>query len=204
MRNENLYNPVTKKVSLMKKLMASLSLVLLLVCSCISTTTAPSGNSAFVDIRDIGELAGTYNNKGQGDVKYRSIYLSTILWPLDMDLNHEAIQKISVVEVAPGVLEAKALSDNLVVKVGRFVENEDFKLKDGRIMLKHEAGLAGLKTGEPLLGPYHGRTELGLDANGQGKLRSEYTVAGLAFLIFPVAADVTEEFFYEKLPKTQE
>ena len=176
-------------------------LALLLLCSCISTVTAPPGNPSFVNLENIGELAGTYRNKGQGDVRYRSIYLSTILWPLDMDLNHEAIQTISVAEVAPGTLEAKALSGDVVVKVGRFVENQDFTLQDGRIMLKHEAGLAGLKAGEPLLGPYHGRTEIGLDANGRGKLRSEYAVAGLAFLIFPVAADVTEEFFYEKLPE---
>ena len=189
----------------MKKLMASSFVALLLFCSCSSTAKGPPNHSSFVTIKNISELAGTYKNRGQpGDVKFRSIYLSTILWPLDMDLKHEVIQTISVVEVAPGTLEAKALSDNVVVKVGRFVENQDFTLEEGRIMLRHEAGLAGLQAGAPLLDPCPDGSESGLDANERNKCSDEYTVAGLTFLLFPVAADLTEEFFYEKLPETKQ
>ena len=173
----------------MKNLLAALFVVLLLLSSCTSAVTPPPRHRSFVDIKQVAELAGSYENQGQPkDVKFRSIYLSTILWPLDMRLNHEAIQQISVAEVAAGTLEAKAFSDNVVVKVGRFVENEDFTLKNGRILLRHDAGLAGLQAQE----------------EGQDKASGEHAVAGLVFLIFPVATDMTEEFFYKKLPATKQ
>ena len=191
MRNEGLIEPEAKKASAMKNLLAASFLVLLLLSSCTSAVTPLPRHRSFVDIKQVAELAGTYENQGQaGDVKFRSLSLSTILWPLDMHLNHEAIQQISVAEVAPGTLEAKAFSGNVVVKVGRFVENEDFTLKDGRILLRHEAGLAGLQAEEK--------------GQGQDKSSGEDAVAGLAFLIFPVATDMTEEFFYKKLPATKQ
>lgn len=174
-----------------------LTILLFVLCACIST--APSGNLAFSTIESARDLTGTYINKGITGEGYPSIYLSKIIWPADETLNHEKIETISVVESTPGVLEVKASAGRNTLKTGRFTENKDFEIQNGKIVLESEFGVAGFKVGEPLVGPYGGRRELGLDSSGDGKYRSSFSAAGLAYLVFPIAVGGSDEVRFERL-----
>jgi len=179
------------------KVKNTLSTILLFVlCSCIST--APSGNLPFSTIESARDLAGTYRNKGITGEGYPSVYLSKIIWREDKAIVHEEIDAISVVELSPGLLEVKALPITETSKVSHFKEDKDFEIQNGRIILENESGIAGFKADEPLVGPYYGRRELGLDASGHGKYKSSFSVAGLVYLVIPIAMGGTDEVRFEK------
>ena len=48
-------------------------------------------------------------------------------------------------------------------------------------------------SGDPLVGPRYESYEIGLDAKGDGKYRSQGVGAGLSFLFFPVVISETQE-----------
>lgn len=177
---------------------------LLLLGACVSTTSAPGDNRPFAAIGSLQEISGVYKNKGEGDERYRPLYLSALLWPGDETLHHADIETIVVSETAAGVLEVSARTAQQTVKSGRYVEGKDFRIEDGRLLLGTQTGMAGLKTGEPLLGAYRHEVELGLDTTGQGKARQHGWAAGLAFLLIPIAADSTEEVRFLRLSTVPE
>ncbi|BCA78536.1 hypothetical protein [Desulfuromonas sp. AOP6] len=172
---------------------------LLLLGACVATNTAPVDNRPFAPVGSLQEITGIYQNRGEGDERYRPLYLSALLWPGDETLHHGDIETIVVSETAAGVLEVSARTAQMTVKSGRYVEGKDFKLEDGRLLLGTQTGMAGLKAGEPLLGAYRQEIELGLDTTGQGKARQHVSAAGLAFLLIPIAADSTEEVRFLRL-----
>ena len=176
-------------------------LPLLLLCSCIST--APRENAPFASIQQLDELSGIYKNKGVTGEDLPAVYLSKIIWPSDNNLRHDEIEMIEVTHPATETIEVRAFSRNVAVKSSRFVENIDFKIKNGRLVLEDEAGIAGFKTGEPLVGPYHGSRELGIDSRGQGKYRSSFSVAGLVYLVVPIAMGGTDDVRFERIPSSE-
>ncbi|PLX91004.1 MAG: hypothetical protein C0619_08320 [Desulfuromonas sp.] len=183
----------------MKRTLCAISLIVTFLCSCLSTSTAPPANAPFTQLQSIRELTGVYRNLGESTENLAPVYLSQLIWPTDETLRHPDIQKVAVAELETGILEVKAMGDNKVVKVGNFVQNKDFELEAGKIILAREAGVAGFKVGEPLVGPYHGRTELGIDTGGQGKYRRHFSVAGLVYLIVPIAASGSYDVRFVKL-----
>lgn len=172
---------------------------LLFLGACASTTATPVGNRSFAAVSSLREISGVYQNRGEGDERYRPVYLSALLWPDDASLNHAEIDTITVVQTAADVVEVTAHQGRQMIKSGRYIEGKDFEIEDGRLLLGTQAGMAGLKPGEPLLGAYRQVIELGLDTAGQGKARQHTSVAGLAFLLIPVAGDSTEEVRFLRL-----
>ncbi|MDT8420161.1 MAG: hypothetical protein RQ754_06990 [Desulfuromonadales bacterium] len=183
----------------MKRTICAMPLIVTLLCSCLSASTAPPANAPFSELQSISELTGVYRNLGESAENVAPVYLSQLIWPTDEALRHAEIQRVAVAERGTGVLEVKAMIDNKVVKVGNFVQNKDFAIESGKITLNRETGVAGFRVGEPLVGPYHGRTELGIDTGGQGKYRRHFSAAGLAYLIVPIAVSGSDNVRFVKL-----
>gem|GEM_PF-6182870 len=123
-----------------------------LLCGACITTRAPD-STPFAHINALQNLAGVYQNRGEVGSGAPQVYLSAVIWPADSTLHHEQITCIEVTVAGQDTLTVRALSVDGVEKEGSFAAGSDFELSAGRIRLKHEAGFAGFKVGEPLLGP---------------------------------------------------
>ncbi len=158
----------------------------------------PPANVGFGAPRRLQDLAGTYQNLGEGDPKVFT-YLSQTIWPGDTTLRHAAIRTISVRSIGDTALAVRALGDSGVVKEGTFVSGKDFAFTHGRLRLRtevenslHEPEAGGL---------FVVRTtqEFGLDKAGQGKFKKRETVAGAAYLVVPVAMTSSTEVRFIRL-----
>lgn len=162
----------------------------------------PSNNAPFRATTTLAQLEGMYENNGDGGTdEAPTLYLSSILWPDDRSLDHQRIGRIAVEKQSENMLQISALRGNEIIRKKELTEGQDFKIQDGVIVLSSETGIAGFRTGEPLLGFYGGSSKLGLDAEGHGKYHSSGTAAGLAFLIFPVAARYARDVRFRRVPQ---
>lgn len=172
--------------------------VVFIITGCV-TKRGPINNSDFESTITLADLQGIYRNKGDtGDTGY-DIYLSKIIWPSDEELNHEHIDFVNVKILNDSTITVIALSGGKAVKMGQFLLEKDFSFKNGKITLNREGGVAGFKTGEPLLGLYHGNATLGLDNKRQGKFRSSSGAVGMAYLVVPMAMKVQQDVRFERI-----
>jgi hypothetical protein len=79
------------------------------------------------------------------------------------------------------------------------VEGRDFQISDGRIRIESGVGFSGTKRGDAVVGPYYQSTELGLDTAGDGKLRQNYRVIGLVYMLMPFAAGGHDDVRFRKV-----
>lgn len=170
----------------------------LLLTGCV-TKKGPINNSDFELTNTLDDLQGIYRNKGDTGNSDYDIYLSKIIWPSDASLNHEQIDLLQVEAINKISLMVTAIGDGKTVYKAQFYQGKDFSFENGRIILNHEGGVAGFKTGEPLLGLYSGKVILGLDKKDQGKFRSSSRVIGMAYLIVPVAVKAMEDVRFERI-----
>jgi hypothetical protein len=177
-----------------------LPLLFLSLVGCMMTSRPPD-NTNFVHIKTIKELEGIYQNLGVREAGAPPIYLSSIIWPKDSVMNHAAILAVDVKVTGDRTLLIKAVKGNEVVKEDTFIERKDFEISSGRISLTQKAGIAGFKSGEPLIGPYYEQVELGLDQRGNGKYRSKGGVVGLVYSFLPIAMSSSEEVRFVKIKK---
>ena len=179
------------------------SVVLLSVLALSACASAPPPNHPpFRAITTLAQLEGLYENKGDGGtVQAPTLYLSSILWPDDDSLDHQQIERIAVDRQSESTLQIRALRGDEIVRRKELIEGQDFKIQDGVIVLSSERGIAGFRTGEPLLGFYGGSSKFGLDVEGHGKYHSSGTAAGLAFLVFPVAATYARDVRFRRVPQ---
>ncbi len=180
---------------MIKKFLIILSV--LMVVACVSS--APISNAEFDTIKSLSDLQGLYRNKGDTGESIPAIYLSRVIWPDDKELNHESIYAVEVLKSGSTQLFVKALSSQAVEKEDRFLLGKDFSLEDGRITIKREGGVAGFKSGEPMLGLYYGSVTLGLDKKGHGKYRSSGSAIGMVFLIVPMAISGQNDVRFERI-----
>jgi len=180
--------------------MSRYPVILLLALALSACASAPPPNHPpFRATTTLVQLEGVYENKGDGGTDHApTLYLSSILWPDDDSLDHHQIERIAVDKQSENTLQIRALRSGEIVRKKELIEGQDFKIEDGVIVLSSEAGIAGLKTGEPLLGFYGGSSKLGLDVEGHGKFHSSGTAAGLAFLVFPVAASYARDVRFRR------
>lgn len=171
-------------------------MAILLTAGCSSNGTPPALRTEFDFDAVPVALAGDYVNRGEGNPDLRAVYLTSVLWPKE-PLDHAAIEIVRVA-AAGDTLRVRGLGGGEIRRESIFVRGRDFELEQGRIRLKHELGLAGFH-GEPVVGPYLHRMEVGLDTEGQGKLRERTAVAGLAFLVWPVAVNTVEEIRFSRI-----
>jgi hypothetical protein len=168
-----------------------------LIGGCVSV--GPTNNVGFGRIERIEDLEGIYNNLGEASSGSGPFYLSKIIWPKDDELDHKNIETIEVRKVTNEILKAKAVTNGAVKKETTYVKGKDFEISGGRIRLNIGGGIAGLKGGEPLVGPYYESAELGLDTSGHGKYRHSFATAGLAYLFLPIAIGGDEDVRFVRL-----
>jgi hypothetical protein len=179
------------------------SVVLLLALAVSACASAPPPDYApFRANTTLAQLEGVYENKGDGGTNQApTLYLSSILRPDDDSLDHQQIERIAVDRQSENSLQICALRGGEIVRRKELREGQDFKIQDGVIVLSSERGIAGFRTGEPLLGFYGGSSKFGLDVEGHGKYHSSGTAVGLAFMVFPVAASYARDVLFRRVPQ---
>lgn len=165
----------------------------------------PENNLEFKEIADLQELAGVYKNKGNP-----SGFLSQKIWSditrvfpdirnvKTLDTGHENIEFIEVISVKNSLI-VKAITDGCAVYEEKYTLGEDFKISDGKIVIKRESHLLSRGAGDVLLGPSYEDIAIGIDAGKHGKSRSTGYAAGLVFMIIPVAISDSTEIRYERV-----
>lgn len=167
----------------------------ILLSSCFVIHDVPKDNVEFVKKTDPRDFKGVYRNAG--DPKG---YLSQLIWRENdyvvgnsgNKTPHKEIELIEVLSMGE-TLTVRAIKDECVIYQQDYVVGRDFTLADGRIILKRKfhplsrEGDGG-GHGDVLVGPSYEKIELGLDAKGDGKYRSQAYFAGMVFLLVPMAA----------------
>lgn len=176
---------------------AMLMLVAVVFAGCISST--PERNSNFGIIDELKMLNGEYQNRGEGAEGVAPTYLSSLVWPSATNIDHSSITTIAVQATGKNSLLIRAYSADVLVKQDLFVLGKDFTLRSGKIRLRQGLYLAGLHVGDPLIGPYYHRDELGLDQTGHGKYRTQGALAGLVYAVLPIALFGKEEVRFVRI-----
>ncbi|BAV32487.1 hypothetical protein SCL_0163 [Sulfuricaulis limicola] len=171
----------------------------LMISGCLSS--GPANNTGFGQIKRIEDLEGVYGNLGEASPGRGPFYLSKIIWPKDDELDHKNVENIEVRKITSEMLKVKAVTNGVVKKETTYVKGKDFDINGGRISLNVGGGIAGLKGGEPLVGPYYESAELGLDSTGHGKYRQSFATAGLVYLFLPIAIGGNEDVRFVRLEK---
>lgn len=147
----------------------------------------PKDNSGFNNITSLSDLEGIYKNLGEGEKSSSTIYLSSIIWPKLVSLDHQSIETIEVKLIERNALLVRAVGKTEIIYESTFVEGTDFDFDSGYIMLRQVLGLSlGYPAGNPFIGIIYEKRTLGLDQRGEGKFRMSGAVAGVAFLVLPM------------------
>jgi hypothetical protein len=172
---------------------------------CFVLHDIPKDNVEFAPRADPRDFKGVYRNAG--DPKW---YLSRLIWHKNdfvIDLSgkktpHKEIELIEILCIGD-TLTVRAIKDECVIYQQDYVVGRDFTLIDGKIVMRerfHPLSREGDDShGDVLLGPSYEKIELGLDAKGDGKYRSQSYFAGMVFLLVPMAAWDTSEVKFVKL-----
>ncbi len=179
----------------MKNVIVILFVYVLTACA----SSGPNNAEEFGHIRSVEDLQGAYRNKGDSGKSGPIIYLSKIIWPADKSLKHEDIDTIKIRKLDDRKVEVKALQKGVIERNGVFEAGKDFIIDNGRITINREGGVAGLKSGEPMLGLYYENITLGLDEEGHGKYRSTGTAAGMVFMVVPMAISAQDNIRFERV-----
>lgn len=174
-----------------------LILIILISTGCVSS--GPLNNVEFESSVTLSDLGGVYKNLGDSGENTYDIYLSKIIWPNDTDLDHPQIKAIKVEILDDNTLTVKALGQNGALKEGRYTQGQDFKFENGKITINRESGVAGFKSGEPMLGLYKGNVTLGIDKKGHGKSRSSAKAIGMVYMVIPLAMSSIDDVRFERL-----
>jgi hypothetical protein len=163
----------------------------------------PKDNQDFYHVSQLAEFAGVYKNKG--DPKGS---LSHVIWN-DTSPNmgpaghHEDIEFIEVSSIENSLV-VKAIQSGCVTYEKTYVQNRDFEIIDGEIVIETILSPLTRGPGDPLVGPVYAKRILGLDKGKQGKLRNSTYAAGLVYLFLPVAvADISDMRFERVADKPQ-
>jgi hypothetical protein len=179
---------------------ASCGLAALVAAGCVFSS-APPDNLDFAPVTDLRQLDGRYRNRGQGAPGEAPRFLSVLVLPTAVGVDHASIAVVEVRATDASTLTVRALgAEGAVVSEGTFVAGRDFSLEEGRLRLSHRWALLSYSPeyapDDPLVGPRSETVELGLDLRGHGKYRSRFTGGGLVYLIVPVFfRDVTDVRF---------
>jgi hypothetical protein len=172
------------------------------LASCFASK--PHHNVGFTHVQSIRDLAGSYENRGEGadvDVPW---YLSTVIWPDSLrttlgapGINHRAIVTIEVAALGDTALHVRALRNDGLEKEQTFVAGKDFQFHSGRLIILHRTE-STMKPESPMLGVMHTSLELGLDEKGEGKYQKTEEVAGLVYLVVPMAFRQSSELRFRR------
>jgi hypothetical protein len=179
----------------------SLVFVMTLAVAGCAFHSAPGENHDFARLDGTAALDGVYLNAGDPEA-----YLSKLLWGEKRVealgsgrlIPHEEIALMAVTSF-DGSIRVSAVAGGCVVHEREYVEGQDFRLSDGRILLHKETALLYRGPGDMLLGPSWLEEEIGLDLRGDGKYRRRSWGGGLLMLFIPVAGSDTSDIRFERV-----
>lgn len=168
----------------------AVAIAIIVSCGCFS---APPNNLPFREVRNLSEFLGTYLNAGQP-----SGYLSAFLWQWEPTFDQSVFEVIEVSMVAPGQLTVRARNRSGRVLLERtYTEGREFSVRGGTIRLERRLGLIDAESG--IFGIEYGVTQLGLDTAGDAKASGKVGVAGLGYMIVPIAGIGGQEIRFKRI-----
>jgi hypothetical protein len=166
----------------------SLFLTLLFISCVFLDISRPRKELNFTQITSLDQIIGVYKN--QGDPKG---YFSESIWGSDYLLGdhgkkiyHDEIDFIKVSSKNKIVL-VNAIKANCIIYSRIYVYDQDFKIINGKILLKKEIHPLTRGNDDAVVGPSYELTEIGLDTEGEVKYSRKVYGAGLVYLIIPIA-----------------
>ena len=176
----------------------SLGILTLGLAGCVETSAT---RDDFASLRSLAPLAGVYRNRGEtSDGRPTPTLLSRLLWPDDADLPHAQIETILVETVGARTLRVTARDRTGPRKSGEYAMGRDFRWEEGRLGLHPRLGVAGMRSGEPMVAATTEGVVLGLDRDGHGKARQTASATGVVFLVLPMRIGSTLDIRFVKLP----
>ena len=172
-----------------------LAVVFLFFISGCAYHSGPSEKIRSSSSTEIKQLSGLYVNAGDPNG-----YLSKIIWgssPLNSKSNndfigHREIKFIEVISKEKSIL-VKAIKGVCSAYEKEYTLGKDFEINSGEIVLYKKIHLLSRGPGDVVVGPSFEKIAIGLDKNGDGTYKNQTSIAGLVFLLVPIAiSDVTE------------
>jgi len=147
--------------------------------------TAPSNDLGFTRVAELKSFEGCYANCSDTADGSTDACLSGIIWPEEFQLENKPA-RIQVL-ANNNELAVSGFKQSAIVKTSEFKNGEDFDLVDGKIELKDKfLGSGASEPGNVFIGLATGNTTLGVDPDGNARVKNSYFLAGTAFLIVPI------------------
>jgi len=144
---------------------------------CVSKVM-PVGDTGFKIIQDIKELDGCYENLGVSGRKWKA-NLSSFLWG-GKKIKHEKIKTICVSNIDENTISIVGKSSKYKnIYIQKYSKGKDFRIKSGTITVKSKVGIVN----DNMAGPTYESVIIGLDKEGNGRVNSGMSFAGIALLI---------------------
>jgi len=183
-------------LALMKHFCIIIILLLVGVSLGCALSTTPKDDAGFGAVNELKSLAGCYRNRGEGESVR---YLSAVIWPKEQ-LAHEQILAIKVVFEEPRSLRVSALGPKGTTNEEIFVEGTDFHLSTGLIQVQSDTVASfAYPAGNVFIGAGHQSQSLGLDPRGDARMQESAIFAGTAFLVIPIAGNVSDSYRFPRL-----
>ncbi|WP_062271170.1 hypothetical protein [Endozoicomonas arenosclerae] len=155
-------------------------------------TTKPNQDLGFAEAKSLAEFEGCYENCSDTSDGSALTCLSGKIWPKVFDPNNMP-DEIFVEAKNNSELTVTAFKLGNEVEKSLFIEGEHFTFIKGRIELKREYIASGAtEPGNVFIGVGTGKTVLGIDAKGEGRVEQSTSFAGTGFLVIPIAASGTD------------
>ena len=151
----------------------------------------PRHDRGFVEAGSLRAFEGCYENCSDPSDGSAVACLSSILWAEAFEYESRP-QGIGVRSHGSNRLTVSAFSGGAIVKEAEFTEGEDFYFDGGQIELKRQYLASGAsEPGGVFIGVATGRTTIGVDEDGHGRVRQTGSFVGTGFLIIPIAGSGT-------------
>lgn len=171
--------------------LTSLLLSTVLFTGC-ATRTAPDHDSGFAKVLGLDAFEGCYKNCSDTSGGSALACLSSIIWPDEFGQENRP-EAVHIRQENSSRLVTSAILNGVVVRESTFEAGQDFYFREGRIELKRDYIASGAgQPGNVFIGMGTGKTILGLDAEGQGRVSQSVAFAGTGFLIIPIAGSATD------------
>ena len=174
----------------------SLALIVLLVSGCASHTRPSSGSPDLQAISGV-EITGTFGNNGDPEG-----HLSSAFWPGGIlvsihktVLYHRDIDRVQI-ESSENGFRVNAISGSCIIAQRTLESGVDYSVNENEIVLIQKGAALNRGAGDVVVGPSRERTTLSFDSNGNAVVHNSGFMAGMAFLIVPVAASRDEQALF--------